>query len=73
MSAEGFQLASHRFDLSTEAAGSFVVQEQIAGALVSRITSIVRSTTAESRSPLLLGGRVLSMVIPEKQTAAALP
>ena len=73
MSAEGFQLASHRFDLSTEAAGSFVVQEQIAGALVSRITSIVRSTTAESRSPLLLGRRVLSMVIPEKQTAAALP
>jgi TolB-like protein len=72
-SAEGFQLASHRFDLSTEAAGSFVVQEQIAGALVSRVTSLIRSTTAEFRSPLLPRGRVLSMVIPEKQTTDALP
>lgn len=50
MSAEGFQLASHRFDLSAEDAGSFILQEQIAGALVSRIASIVRSTTAESCS-----------------------
>jgi TolB-like protein len=73
MSAEGFQLASHRFDLSAEDAGSFILQEQIAAALVSRITSIVRSTTAGSCSPLLLRGRVLSMVIPKKQTDAALP
>jgi TolB-like protein len=73
MSAEGFQLASHRFDLPAEDAGSFILQEQIAGALVSRITTIVRSTTAESCSSLLLRGRVLSMVIPKKQTDAALP
>ena len=35
--AEGFQLASHRFDVSAEAAGSFALQEEIAAALVSRI------------------------------------
>jgi TolB-like protein len=37
ISAEGFQLASHRFDVSAEAAGSFTLQEEIAAALVSRI------------------------------------
>lgn len=37
ISAEGFQLASHRLDVSAEAAGSFGLQEEIAAALVSRI------------------------------------
>ncbi len=75
ISAEGFQLASHHLDVSAEAAGSFILHEQIAGALGPRITSIVRATSADSCSPLPLRGRVVSMVIPEKrtETATALP
>jgi TolB-like protein len=67
INVEGFQLASHRLDVSAEAAGSFTLQEQIAGALVDRIKSIVRATTADSNSPWLLRGRLISMVIPQKR------
>jgi TolB-like protein len=75
INAEGFQLASYRLDVSAEAAGSFSLQEQIAGALVSGIASIVRAMAADSCSPLPLRGRIISMVIPEKrtETAVALP
>jgi TolB-like protein len=68
ISAEGFQLATHRLDVSAEAAGSFGLQEEIAARLVSWIASIVRPMTADSRSPLLSRGRIISMAIPEKRT-----
>ena len=67
INAEGFQLASHRLDVSAQAAGSFTLQEQIASALVDRIKSIVRATTADSNSPWLLRGRLIPMVIPRKR------
>jgi TolB-like protein len=62
ISAEGFQLTSHRLDISAEAAGSFGLQEEIAAALVSRIAPCF---------PLLPRGRIISMVIPEKRTGTA--
>jgi TolB-like protein len=68
INAERFQLASHRLDVSAEGAGSFGLHEEIAVALVSRITPIVRAMTA---SPLLPRGRIISMAIPEKRTGAA--
>ena len=49
-SAEGFQLASHRLDVPAEAAGSFALQQEIAAALVSRITPNVRAMTPDARS-----------------------
>jgi TolB-like protein len=49
ISAEGFQLASHRLDVSAEAAGSFGSQEEIAAELVSRIAPN-RSFGGESKS-----------------------
>jgi TolB-like protein len=67
INAEGFQLASHRLDVSAQAAGSFTLQEQIASALVDRIKSIVRATTADSNSPWLLRDRLIPMVIPQKR------
>ena len=70
-SAEGFQLASHRLDVPAEAAGSFALQQEIAAAVVSRITPNVRAMTADARSPLLPRGRVIPMANPEKGTATA--
>ena len=71
ISAERFQLASHRLDVSAEGASSFGLHEEIAVALVSRIAPIVRAMTADFCSPLLPRGRIISMAIPEKRTGAA--
>jgi TolB-like protein len=49
ISAEGFQLASHRLDVSAEAADSFGLQQEIAAELVSRIAPN-RSFGGESKS-----------------------
>jgi TolB-like protein len=70
-SAEGFQLASHRLDVPADAAGSFALQQEIAAALVSRITPNVRAMTTDARSPSLPRGRVISMASLEKGTATA--
>ena len=71
ITAEGFQLTSHRFDVSAEAADSFGLQEGIAAELVSGITAIVRAMAAGSCFPLLPRGRIISMVVPEKRTGTA--
>ena len=71
INAERFQLASHRLDVSAEGAGSFGLHEEIAVALVSRITPLVRAMTADFSSPLLPRGRIISMAIPEKRTGNA--
>jgi TolB-like protein len=70
-SAEGLQLASCRFDVSAEAATSFGLQEEIAVELVFRISAIVNAMTADPCLPPLPGGRIISMVIPGKQTVVA--
>ena len=71
-SAEGFQFASCRFDVTAEVATSFGLHEEIAVELVFRIRAIVNAMTADSCLPPLPGGRIISMVIPGKQTVTAL-
>ena len=70
-SAEGFQLTSHRFDISAQAADSFGLQEGIAAELVSRITAIVRTITTGSCFPSFPRGRILSMIAEKRITAGA--
>jgi len=71
INGEGFQLTSQRLDVSAEAAGSFGLQEEIAAAVVSRITSIVKTMVTDSCSSVLARGRVISIVTPEKRSGAA--
>jgi TolB-like protein len=72
ISGEGFHLASHRFDVSAKATGSFRSQEEIAAAVVSRITPIVRAITVGCCHPLPPKGRVISIAVPQKRKGIAL-
>ena len=67
----GYCLVMDRYYLQgahiAEAASSFDLQEEISASLVSRITPIVRAMTADSNSPLLPKGHIISMVVPEKR------
>jgi TolB-like protein len=67
INVEGFQLASHRLDVSAGSARSFVLQEDVAAVMMSRIAPIIRAMSGNTCSPSLPRARVISMVVPEKR------